>query len=142
MAAEQVIYTNEASLAGAGDLQTALAASLIRLFDETLSVTVNTVKADLVGAETTLVGYPVGGYPVATMHDPIFGAAGGAIIISPLVQPEYASGAAVQIGGYWVEDAGGAVRQVVKFTPAKNLAVVGDGFPVVAQFGYGGPAQV
>jgi hypothetical protein len=140
--ADRALYTNEASRAGALDLQTALAASKIRLFDGTLIPTSTTVKADLVAAETDLVGYPPGGYAVTAFNDPIMGEAGGDILISPLIMVVWASGAAVTIGGYWVEDAGGAVRQVYIYSPQKQLAALGDGFAIVTQFGYGGPNQI
>jgi len=140
--AEDVLYTNEAGLAGANVLQTSLALSFLRLFDETLNPTSTTTQAMLEAAETTLVGYPAGGYPITAFNEPIANESGGYAILAPLVQPVYASGSPVTIGGYWIEDAGGKVRQVVKYTPKKELAAVGDGFPIVAQIGYGGPNQV
>lgn len=140
--ADRVLYTNEASRAGALDLQTALALSFIRLFDGSIVPTATTQLSDLEDAETTLVGYPSGGYPVTAYNDPIFGSSGANVILSPLVQVEYASGDAVTIGGYWAEDAGGAVREVYIFDPPRQLASIGDGFPIVVQFGYGGPNQL
>ncbi len=140
--ADRTLYTSEASRITTQNIQTALALSFIRLFDETLIPTPTTTQAELAAAETTLVGYPAGGYPVTAFHDPINADAGGDIILSPLVQPEYASGAPVTIGGYWLEDAGGKVRQVFIFQPQRPLASLGQGFPIVCQLGYGGPTQV
>lgn len=135
--ADRVLYTNAAALAEANVIQTNLALSLIRLFDESLIPVPGTTLAELEAAETTLVGYPAGGYPVAAYAEPIFAPGGGAVIQSALVQVVYASGAAVSIGGYWVEDAAGEVRQVFIYDPVRTLAALGDGFPIIAQFGYG-----
>ncbi len=49
----------------------------------------------------------------------------------------YASGDAVTIGGYWVEDSDGLVREVFIYDPVRNLGVVGNGWPIVVQLGYG-----
>lgn len=143
--ANRTIYTNEAALNGVEAIALTLADSgavppevgKLRLFDETLVPTTETTKAQLVAAETTLTGYPVGGYPVDDMEAALFAPAGGAIVTTPLVTVVYASGPAVQIGGYWYEDHAGKVRQVFVFDPVESLAAVGDGFPIVAQFGYG-----
>lgn len=135
--ADRSLYTNEAAMSEAAVIQADLAASKIRLFDNSITPDVNTVKADLVAAETTLTGYPAGGYPVATFSDPLFAAGGGVIIYSVTVNPVYASGAAQVIGGYWLEDAAGDVRDVVIYDPPRSLAVVGDGWPIICQLGYG-----
>ena len=135
--ADRSLYTNEAAIAEATVIQADLAASKIRLFDGSLIPTVNTVEADLIAAETTLVGYPAGGYAVATFGAPLFVAGGGVVILSVTVNPVYASGAAQVIGGYWLEDAAGDVRDVVIYDPPRSLAVVGDGWPIICQLGYG-----
>lgn len=135
--ADRTIYTNEAALAEAATVQTDLALSLLRLFDNTLVPTVTTTKADMVAKETMLVGYPSGGYPLTAWSDPQLVSAGGAVITSPLVPVNYASGDAVSIGGGWIEDAGGNVRAVFVFDPPRTLAVVGDGFQFIRQLLYG-----
>lgn len=135
--ADTVIYTNEAALAEAEVIRADLALSKIRLFDNSFVPDVNTTKAELVAAETTLVGYPAGGYAVAAYNAALFAPGGGAVIQSETEQVVYASGAAVSIGGYWVEDAAGDVREVFIYDPVRTLAAVGDGFPIIAQFGYG-----
>jgi hypothetical protein len=134
---DRTLYTDQAALAEANVVQTNLAASLLRLFDQTLVPTSITTKTELEAVETTLVGYPAGGYPLATWNEPVFAPGGGAVITSPMIQVVYASGASVAIGGYWVEDAAGSVREVHIYDPPRSLAQVGDGWPVVAQLGYG-----
>jgi hypothetical protein len=135
--ADRTIYTNEAALAEAADVKDALALSLLRLFNNTLVPTSTTTKADLVAAETALVGYPAGGYPITAFTGPLLASGGGALITSPLIAVAYASGASASIGGGWIEDAGGAVRAVFIFDPARTLSVVGDGFEFIRQLLYG-----
>lgn len=143
--ADSVLYTNAAALTEANDVALTIAdpdaapptVGKIRLFTSAAVPTPVTTKDDLVAAETTLVGYPVGGYPLTEFAAAIFAPGGGAVIQSNLVNVVYASGAAQSIGGYWVEDAGGDVRQVFLYDPPRSLSSVGDGFPIVAQFGYG-----
>lgn len=142
--ADRPLYTNEAAIAEAAviaanlyDTGPPLVQGAVRLFTDAIVPTVDTVKADLVAAETTLVGYPVGGYLLTAMGPPIFAPGGGVVIQSQLISVVYASGAAQAIGGYWLEDAAGDVRQVFIYDPPRTLANVGDGFPIVVQAGYG-----
>lgn len=143
--ADRVLYTDEAALAEANAVRLDLAnaatspptVSHVRLFDQTLVPVPTTTGTELQAAETTLVGYPSGGYEIAAFAAPIFAPGGGAVIQSPIINVAYASGAAVQIGGYWVEDDAGNVREVFIYDPVRSLAQVGDGFPIVVQFGYG-----
>lgn len=135
--ADRTIYTNACALDEAAAIQADLAASKLRLFNETLVPTVVTTKAELIAAETTLTGYPAGGYALATWGDPLLVTGGGAVITSPLVPVAYASGPTVTIGGGWVEDAAGNVRAVFIFDPVRTLAAVGDGFSFVRQLLYG-----
>ncbi len=142
---DRPLFTDEAALAAANVIALSLADSgavpaevgKVRLFTSALVPDVNTVKADLVAAETTLVGYPAGGYSIADMGPAIFAPGGGAVTQSPLINVVYASGAAQLIGGWWQEDSAGDVRQVFIFDPPRSLANVGDGFPIVTQFGEG-----
>jgi len=143
--ADSVLYTNEAALTEANKVADTIADSgavpalvgKIRLFQSSLTPTPNTVKADLVAAETTLVGYPAGGYPLTDFAAAVFAPGGGAVISSNLVNVVYASGAAQTIGGYWVEDGAGNVRELYLYNPTRTLANVGDGWPIVVQMGYG-----
>jgi hypothetical protein len=143
--ADRQLYTNEAALAEATEVSEFLAdagaspvvVSKLRLFDDSLVPTVLTTKTDLEAAETTLTGYPVGGYTVTSMGDPLFAPGGGAIIMSNKIDVAYASGAAVAIGGYWLEDPAGDVRTVYVYDPPRNLAEVGNGWPIIVALGYG-----
>jgi len=143
--ADRALYTNEAALAEAQAAALSIAdagaspptVAKVRLFDESIVPTALTTLTELEAAETTLTGYPAGGYTVSTMGAPVFAPGGGAVILSPKINVLYASGAAVQIGGYWLEDAAGDVRDVFIYDPPRALATLGDGFPIVVQLGYG-----
>jgi len=144
--ADRALYTQSAALTEAGDIALTLAdpaatptpiVSKIRLFDSSISITVLTTVAELEAAETTLTGYPAGGYSVTTMAPALLAPGGGAVIMSNKINVVYASGDAVTIGGYWFEDPDGNVRQVFVYDPPRSLGSVGDGFPIVCSFGYG-----
>lgn len=131
------INTYESALAEAADIKAALALSKLRLFDSTFVPDVTTTLAQLEAKETTLTGYPAGGYTMTAWTGPLLAPGGGAVITSPIVHVAYASGDAVAIGGAWAEDAGGDVRRVFIFDPPISLAVVGDGFEFIRQLTYG-----
>lgn len=144
--ADRPLFTNDAALAGANALALSIAdpdatptplEGKIRLFDQTLEPDSGTTKVELTAAETTLIGYPVGGYDLTEFAGAVFGPLGGAIITGNIVNVAYASGAAVQIGGYWIEDHAGKVREVFIYEPARSLGMVGNGWPIVPQLGYG-----
>lgn len=135
--ADRTLMTLEAAQNQATDEIAVLAASKLRLFDGTLVPDVTTVKADMVAAETTLTGYPAGGYALAAWTGPNANPSGGVVITSPLRNVSYASGPAATIGGGWVETAGGDVRAVFVFDPPRTLAAVPDGFEFVRQLVYG-----
>lgn len=134
---DRTLYTNQAALAEAGVIQADLALSKLRLFDGTLIPQVNTTKAELVAAETALVGYPAGGYPLTAWSAAQLSSLGGAVITSPMISVNYASGDSASLGGGWIEDAAGNVRAVIVFDPLRVLASVGDGFQWIRQLLYG-----
>lgn len=147
--ADYVIYTQEAArvtLTAIGKMIADSAATpsakvgKLRLFDDTLVLTANTTRVDLIAAETTLTGYPVGGYDITDFFAPLNAPLGGSVITSNLVEVAYASGPNVVIGGYWVEDTDTPtpnVRYAQYYDPKRPLAAVGDGWPIAVQMGYG-----
>jgi hypothetical protein len=137
---DRSLFTREAAINEAAAAQDNLALSKLRLFDGTLIPDATTTKADLVAAETLLVGYPAGGYALAAFSDPDVVAVNIAAITTPLTAIQYASGAEATIGGAWIEDADGGVRRVFIFDPVRTLAAVGDGFQFLRQLLYGGNA--
>lgn len=150
---DRPLFTNEAALAGGNALAKTIADSgaltplvaKLRLFDNSFVPDAGTNRAALIAAETELVGYPVGGYDITDFAGAVFAAGGGSIVSSNLVNVAYASGAAVLIGGYWLEDATSPdplVREVFVYDPVRSLGVVGDGWPIVVQLGYGANVSV
>lgn len=110
----------------------------IRLFQSTLGVpTANTTQADLVDNEADYTGYPSGGFTVSTMAPPMGAPGGGVVILSNEVFAVFTSGLPNTIGGYWLEDTAGDVIQIYIYDPVRTLAVIPDGWPVVAQLGFG-----
>src|SRR5262245_52107498 len=133
-------YTNAAALTEANQIRLLLAdpaadpdpiISKLRLFNGTLLPTVNMSQADFEDAETTLVGYPSGGYSITSFAPAVLAPGGGAVILSNMVNVAYASGDSVVIGGWWLEDPDGNVRTYFTFDPQITLAMPGNGFPVV-----------
>ena len=143
--ADTPLFTNDAALAANAiglsianpDADPDPLLGKVRLFDGSLVPDSGTSKATLVAAETTLTGYPVGGYDLTAFAGAVFAPLGGAIVTSNLVNVAYASGPAVSIGGYWVEDSAGHVREVFIYDPVRSLGVLGNGWPIVVQLGYG-----
>lgn len=149
--ADRPLFTHEAALKGADVIGNSIADSTavpavvgkLRLFDNSIVPDANTTRAELILAETTLTGYPAGGYSLTDFAAPVFAPLGGAIVTSNLINVAYASGDAVQIGGYWVEDDTAPtpqVREVFVYDPPRTLGVVGDGWPIAVQLGYGANA--
>lgn len=150
--ADRPLFTNAAALAGAKAVAlsicnpdaTPATVAKVRLFDSSFVPDVGTTRAELMAAETTLTGYPAGGYSVADFADPLFIPGGGAVSTSPLISVAYASGDPVSVGGYWIEDAAAPtpfVREVFVYDPVRELAQVGDGWQIVVQLGYGANAS-
>lgn len=130
-------YTNEATLTNAAEMQTALAASKVRLFKSTFVPTVSTVKADLTGAEAAFTGYPAGGETITAFLDPVLDPAGGSSITAPTVQFAVTGPVTATdiVGGFWLEDAAGKVRLVAQFAAPVPMEVVGQGFPLNIKIG-------
>lgn len=144
--ADRVVYTKEAAINGANVIRLSIADSgagppalvgKVRLFDETVTVDEDTTQAALIAAETTLVGYPAGGYDITDFAAPVFAPLGGVVVTSNIVNVAYASGGPFQIGGYWVEDDAGDIREVVVYDPVRVLAELGNGWPIAVQMAYG-----
>lgn len=147
--ADRVVYTVEAAIAGANVLALSIAdpdatptptTGRLRLFDDSITIDENTTRAALIAAETTLTGYPAGGYTITGFGEPLIAPLGGVIITANLVTVAYASGDPVVIGGYWIDDHTSGTplcREVVVYDPPRPLASVGQGWPIAAQLGYG-----
>lgn len=112
--------------------------SKLRLFQASLGVpTVETTKVELVANEANYTGYPAGGFTVDVMGPPLGAPGGGVVILSNELIAVFTSGDPNTIGGYWLQNTAGDVIQVFVYDPPRVLAAIPDGWPIVAQLGYG-----
>lgn len=110
-------------------VQTALAASKLRLFKSTLEPTPATPLADYVSAEADYTNYPPGGEALALWLAPILSPGGGYQIQAPMVQfvvgdPVVAGNV---IGGFWIEEAGGELIAFGTFGSPQPMEVADQG---------------
>jgi hypothetical protein len=127
------IETNESAAQDALERQAVLALSVMHLWKTPFTPTAATTKADLVAVEADYDTYAE--KTLTAWFAPILAPSSGYIIESPLVQFGPLATTPVQgniIGGYWIEDAAGIVRQIVTFDQPANMQVLGQGIPVNA----------
>jgi len=132
-------YSNSATLLNAAEMQTALAASKVRLYKQGFVPTPATTEAELVAEEVAFTGYPAGGAAIALWLDPVFSPAGGAMINAPTVQFDMGPAPIVDtdiVGGFWLEDAAGDVRLIGQFAAPVPMEVLGQGFPLNIAIGF------
>jgi len=126
-------FPNSASLAIAALVQGELALSKIRLFQDGFSPSVNTTRAQLIAEEADYTGYAAGGETVTAFLPPILNPLGGASIDWPTVQFDAVAPYTVGnvIGGWWLEDAAGAVVYAIgTFAAPIPVGAAGQGFPL------------
>lgn len=150
--ADRPLFTKDAALRGSAIIANSIAestavppvAASLRLFDDSFVPDEGTTRAELIAAETTYTGYPAGGFALGDPFAPQTAPGGGCVSTFPIVNVAYSTGAAVAIGGYWVEEDAGSnfVREVFIYDPPRPLASVGDGWPIAVQLGYGANASV
>lgn len=131
--ADITLYTNEGALGNATRQQTAEALSMVRLFKAgTITLTPATTKTELEAGECDFTGYPPGGIAITAFLDPILAAEGGYAIQSPTIQFTTGSPTTVpnNVGGFWLETAGGDVVLATQFAVAVPMQVPGQGVPV------------
>lgn len=100
-------------------LQTALAASKLRLFKAgVIALTPDATKALLEANECDFDGYPAGGIELATWGDPLVDAGANSVLLAaPSKQFNYVDAAAVanDVGGWFLVDAAGNLRGCAEF---------------------------
>lgn len=128
-------YPNAAAQFIATLMQGELAVSKVRLWDaDKITPSIATTRAQLVAAEATYTGYTAGGLALTAWFSPIAASVGGFSTDSPKVQFATVSPYTVtnNIGGFWIETAGGDLILIGSFTQPEPMAGAGDGFPLSA----------
>lgn len=130
-------YPNGGQLWLAGITRTALANSVVSLFQNTITPTVLTTKAELEAAEADYDGYAP--KTVANWNEPFLGSLGAAIQMP--VQQFQPTGSTTPniINGAWVETAGGVLVFIVTFPASVSMASAADAIPLseILRFGSG-----
>lgn len=125
-----VFYPKAGSFWLANEVQTLLALSKMRLYQSSITPTVNTTKAELEAAEATYTGYAE--KTLTAWGEPYTSPAGGASISSPLVQFQTAAPYTTgnNIGGAWIEEAGGDLVAIITFPDVVPMSAEGDAIPL------------
>jgi len=128
------IYTNEAAMQLATELQTALIASTLDLFQDTLvGLSRTTTQAELAAAVATFSGYAQAA--IAATLPPYLDPAGGASLQIATPQFNHSGGVVSNmIRGFWMEDAGGIVRLAGQFDADIPMAALGDAIPIDVKY--------
>lgn len=149
---DRPLFTRDAAMEGARVIAASIADPLsippqvgkLKLFLSSLVPDDGTTQAELTAAEVVGGGYPVGGYNLTGFSGPVMAPLGGALITSNLIAVQADGTASVSVGGYWIEESaagGSAVRLIYVYDPPRPLNVVGDGWPIAVQLGYGANAS-
>jgi len=126
------------SLVLAGFVQAALALSILHLFKSSLTPTVDTTDVMFDAAEADYDGYAA--KTITAWQAPGYAAVGGSSINCGYDQFNYVNagpGVANSIGGFWLEDAAGAVILYGTFPKPYTMAVNGDIVPVEIVLNFG-----
>lgn len=130
-------YPNDGQVWLAGITRTALANSVVSLYQSSLSPSILTTKAMLEAAEADFGGYnPI---TVAAWNAAFLSALGGAIQM-PVVQFQCDGSAPSNvIGGAWVETAGGVLVSIIPLSAVKSMTLSTDAIPLseILRFGSG-----
>lgn len=128
--ASTLFYTLEACHQQAIERQTAYANSVAHLFKVPLVPTTSTTKAELTAAEADFDDYATKTF--VAWNAPILAPGSGFEIVSPLVQWTCAADQVVgnDIGGGWMEDAGGVVRMVWVYDTPLPMQLAFQGIPL------------
>ena len=121
----------EGALQNATEMRSALANSVLHLFQSTLVPDASTPLADYTAAEATFTNYSAQTF--ATWNAPILAPGTGYMIGSPLVQ--FSTGASTPtttnvIGGAYLVDSGGKLRMTIIFTENVPMQLANQGIPM------------
>lgn len=131
----RVLYTNEAALQLATELDTALLLCKVKLYKEGLVISPGTTKAQLTAVIADYSGYV--DKTVTALLAPYIDPAGGASTNIATQQFQHTGGVvANMIAGAWVEDAAGNVRLAMEFDAPVPMAVASDAIPLDIIFNF------
>lgn len=130
-------YPNAGQMWLAGITKTALANSVVSLFQNTITPTVLTTKAELEAAEADYDGYAA--KTVTAWGDPFLGSQGAAIQMP--IQQFQPTGSTTPnlINGAWIETAGGVLVAIIVFPATVTMGSTSDAIPLseILRFGSG-----
>lgn len=112
-------------------MRTALASSVLHLFQSSLTPDPSTLLAAYTAAEATFDGYAAA--TITAWNAPILAPGTGYMIGSPLVQFAWehdADDVTNVIGGCYLVDSGGRIRLTVIFTSPIPMEMAGQGIPI------------
>jgi hypothetical protein len=134
-----LIYPNAGALWLAGIVQTALAAAVLHLFQDSMPVlTTATELTTLVANEATYTGYV--DQTITTWLAPLLNPLGGASIESGLKQFSISTPYTVPnvITGWWIQASTSDLVCAGEFTTGKGFVGPGDGIPMNVELIFGG----
>jgi hypothetical protein len=124
-------------------MQTALAASKLRLIGTAFTPSPQDTLAAMESIEIAFSGYTSGGYALADWLNPVNDPQGGVSIQSPTVQPQVASGGtAGTVYGWFLVDATGSLIANGTIGNPIGMVNVGDGFPISVKLWYATTTQL
>jgi len=131
----RVLYSNEAALQLATELDTALINCVLNLYKTGLVIGPSTTNVQLNAAVADFGGYaPI---TVAALLAPYIDPAGGASTnVATRQFKSDGTGPANSIAGAWVEDAGGTTRLMMEFTQQVPMDVATDAIPLDVIFNF------
>jgi len=113
-----------------GLIKTNLVNAVIHLFDDTLTPSPTTVKADLVAAECDFDDYT--SQVIAAWTGPVLAPISGWQINAPVQTWTVVTNVITDlVGGYWIETAGGVVHDIFVFDQPVPMTVPGQSVQVV-----------
>lgn len=130
-------YPNVGQLWLAGITRTALASSVVSLYQNTLTPSVLSTKAELEAAEADYDGYlPI---TVTAWGAPFLSALGGAIQMPSVQFQPTGDTTPNTINGAWIETAGGVLVSIISFPQSVPMVTTADAIPLseILRFGSG-----
>lgn len=132
-----LLYPNAGAIQIALTMQTYLASSVLKLFQNPLTLSVSTVKADLTAAVATFTGYSAA--TVTAWDGPFYDPNGGASLTTGTQFFAVGSTPTVTntIYGWWIEDEAGNLVVCGSFDAGIDMSVEYDAIPLSITLNWG-----